>query len=103
MKVVKREELINMPYGTIYSDFNDGIISGFYKKLNTNDEKNDWKLIDILNPLFGENTSEYLNEIENGIEIEYEHSEEMDADFDDSNLYIIFSKKDLKAITKLLK
>ncbi len=103
MRIISRQELLHLPEGTIYSDFDDGIIMGLFKKIQTNKEGEDWSFIDVLNPQFGNNTSEYMNEVENGEEIDYEVSEEIDAEFDDSSQYIVYSKNDVKKIINLLK
>lgn len=106
MRLVSRDTLLTMPSGTVYSDYNDGVIDGLYKKgdtiINDDNQAIDWHLIDVLDPEFNGNPYEIIEELEHGGEISYESDYERDSTFDDSAMYLVYSAEDVQKIIAIL-
>ena len=102
MKVVTKENLYNYPTGTVYSDYSDGVVDGLYIKTQSI-EKDDWCVIDILDPEFNGEPYEMIDSLEKGEKVPYAISKENNSDLDNfEGLFLVYDKDDVVKIIEAL-
>ncbi|MFW6002717.1 MAG: hypothetical protein ACOCQD_05190 [archaeon] len=102
MKVVTKQELYSYPSGTVYSDYEDGVIDGLYIKTQSI-EDDDWNIVDLLDPEFNGEPYKIIDDLENGKEVSYHVSNEINSDLNNfEGSFIVYSKKDVWKIIEVL-
>ncbi len=103
MRVVKREDFLKLPKGTVYTDYKPHVFGCLCIKGES--LKNDWWEQIIVGSL--DHESDYLPDIFEALKLGKDvpvelHMESRDACFDDKQLYAVWSKEDvLKLISRL--
>ena len=103
MKVIKRDELITMPAGTVYQEFTEHVLGGICIKDDTcapGGEPIDWFFVPIPEPSNG-HTDTMLSRFDlasgMSVGIDFE-TVERDGLFNASQLYAVWEKRDVRGL-----
>ncbi len=100
MKIVDRKEFLAMPAGTLYTEFEPCVANGLAIKHDTLDNCDDWSYTDLIA------SSEFcqdLYELNDGKEIPYSSNwAGRDGEFDQDQLFIVYSPADIQAFADTL-
>lgn len=102
MKVVDSKQLALMPKGTVYSDYEDGVVDGLYIKGKSNN--NDWNVHDLLDPELSGEPYKVIDKLEKGENVKYTLSQEKISDLSQQDLkFLVYTKSDVGRIVEALK
>lgn len=97
MKVINSKQLSLMPRGTVYSDYEDGVIDGLYIKGKSFDD--DWNVHDLLDPELSGEPYKIIDKLEKGEDVKYTLSQEKMSDLSQQDLqFLVYTKDDVKRI-----
>lgn len=106
MKVLNRKEFLELPPGTLYSRYNDGIISGLELKGSTCYDGNkafDWFFLDLIGNIAANDTSEYLEKSESKeFDLDFELVER-DGCFEETDQFAVYDQTELNQFINRLK
>lgn len=100
MRIVSRAELLKLPPGTVYSEYEPCYFRDLSVKVDT--WENDWLYDSLFVPLDTTSDSDYLAKCdvaERGEDVPLDfHSTSRDGTFDDKQLYAVFSPEDVEKL-----
>lgn len=86
-----------MPKGTVYSDYEDGVVDGLYIKGKSSGE--DWNVHDLLDPELSGEPYKIIDKLEKGENVRYILSQEKMSNLSQRELqFLIYTKDDVKKI-----
>ena len=107
MKIVSRKELMEMPKGTIYSNYSPCIFNGL-NILSGSGGGSDFVYCDLLEDFEGYESSDVWQDIcekmesGNDVPMRFGDAYTREGLFDDSMKYAVWSKEDVKGLIKIL-
>jgi hypothetical protein len=107
MKIITRKELLKMPQGTVYSNYEPCVFSELYIKVDDDGNyKNDWLYDGLIGAIKSTGSDDFFarcEEMEAGksVDVDFEYTGR-DGLFDDKKLYAIYEKQDIEKLIKRL-
>lgn len=102
MKILNRKDFLNLPSGTIFSEYLPCNLYGLFVKEDTCGD-NDYNEIDLISSIELKESEDYCTVLEGGnFKMDYKYSGR-NGHFEDEQLYAVYEQKDINKLIEYLK
>jgi len=109
MRIVNRKEFLELPEGTLYSEYEPCCFDGLFIKGKSLKDTNDYIEMSLIGNVVSSDTGDYAEKLENAridhisIDLDFDEDYGRNGMFAKEQLYAIYEKKDVEKFINLLK